>query len=178
MNVHIGEILKQSGLYRRFHYEGDLDLAEADLDGGVEIDLKLTNVSSRILVEGVVKTSIILECARCLESFDWPVEIEIQEQFLPAKSPELEDRDLGWDNLSLFAFSEDRIELYEVLRQNILASIPAKPLCDEECPGLDWNNEDEDSEEESVNENTVTDPRLLPLLGIKRRSEEEGNKSN
>ncbi len=169
MVIQVGDILKQPGLYTHYSYHGDFDIAEVDLLGKVDVKFKLTNAGSRIVLKGRIKTSIKLQCVRCLEDYSQPVDVEVWEEFLPEGSPELDAEVLTWDNLSLFAYKNNEIDVYEVIRQNILASIPIKPLCDENCKGIEgpWFAK----EEEEI------DPRLLPLLKIKETGGEKNGKS-
>jgi uncharacterized protein len=176
MQIPVGDILKQPGLSKEYHFEGPIDLVQVDLAGDITVDLKLTNVSSRILIKGTIKAPVFLTCSRCIEEFTLELEIPIEEEFLPEGSPELEEETMGWDNLSLFEYSQDQIDLYEVIRQNIISAIPYKALCAELCPGIkDSSTKSEKSEEQeglSDEEKNSIDPRLLPLLNIRKKSQD------
>jgi uncharacterized protein len=168
MIVHISEILKEPGLEKAFHFKGPLDLEFVSLAGDMEITFKLSNAGSRVIVSGRVKAPVFLNCSRCLSRIREEIEISVQEQFLPSDSPELEAEILDWESVSLFPFSNDVIELNEVIRQNVLASIPIKPLCRQDCQGLAYKDA---GEEEDVGAKPGIDSRLLPLLQIKSRAE-------
>ena len=84
MKIPVHNILKQTGLSENFHYKGSVDLIQVDLADDIEIEVKLTNAASRIIVTGTLKTSITLTCSRCLEQFNLPLTILLQEEFLPA----------------------------------------------------------------------------------------------
>jgi len=61
----------------------------------------------------------------------------VEEQFLPHDSPEVpQDEELDPGQLSVFVYENDVIEIDEVIRQNLVASLPSKPLCAEDCKGL------------------------------------------
>jgi uncharacterized protein len=135
LNIH--DIRKQPGLSMTWDYEDTPDIAEVDLEDKVYVKLKLTNVASRILVEGSIRTAVKLECARCLVDYVCPLEFSFIEEFLPEGSPELSEHDtLSWEDLSRFSFSGDIIDIYEMIRQNIITAVPVKPLCSEDCKGL------------------------------------------
>jgi uncharacterized protein len=174
MQVTITDILRQPGLSRDFHYEGPIDLIQVELVGDIEVDLKLTNASSRIIVTGMIRARAKLPCSRCIEEYVQVLEIPVQEEFLPEGSPELDEETMGWDNLSLFEYSENQIDLYELIRQNIVSAVPIKPLCVENCPGIkDSSIKSEDEEGLSDDENNSIDPRLLPLLNIRKNSQDD-----
>jgi uncharacterized protein len=116
------------------------------VSGTVEIDgntsqaqgrVSLTRTNRGILVWGTMNTSVEVSCARCLDSFNCPLVLEIEEEFLQTTNtasgrllPAPEEPD---------AFTIDEyqiINLAEVVRQYGLAALPMKPLCREDCTGL------------------------------------------
>ncbi|MCK5577505.1 MAG: DUF177 domain-containing protein [Dehalococcoidales bacterium] len=115
------------------------------MSGTVEIDgntsqtqgrVSLTRTNRGILVRGTIDTSVEVSCARCLNSFSCPLALDIKEEFYPATDtasgqlPAPEDAD---------AFTVDEhqvIDLAEVVRQYGLTTLPMKPLCREDCTGL------------------------------------------
>ncbi len=70
---------------------------------------------SGIIVSGKIKTTISLECARCLESTDRPYEVSFQ-QYFPS---DLNEIDVSND-----------------VRESVLIDLPFKALCKEDCRGL------------------------------------------
>lgn len=171
MKVYVGDILRQPGLSKSFNFTGKLELEGVNPAGNVEVSFKLNNASSRVLVSGIIKAPIILSCARCVENFTQDLEIEVHEEFLPIGSPELEDEKLGWDNLSIFSYSNDELDLLEIIRQNVIASIPIKPLCRENCKGLGAQFLSGNGIELASNGKWKVDSRLLPLLEIKNKEQ-------
>jgi len=136
-NISIRDIRRQAGLTKKVEYNESFDVAEVELSGPVKIFLKLTNASSRITVNGHIEAHVLLTCSRCLETYSHHLNFDFFEEFLPEGSPELIIRkDLDWEDLSRFSYVGDSIDVYEMIRQNILAEIPIKPLCDENCRGL------------------------------------------
>ncbi|HEY3997963.1 MAG TPA: DUF177 domain-containing protein [Candidatus Xenobia bacterium] len=133
----IRDIKKALGVHMRVSETERLLLEGVDLVGPVHFDLKLTNAGSRILVEGIVEATARVQCARCVETFDLHEKIDIHEEFLPSGSEELpKGPDLHPEELSVFIYDEDRIDIEEVIRQNIIAALPIQPLCRPDCGGL------------------------------------------
>ncbi|MHB2015664.1 MAG: YceD family protein [Candidatus Xenobia bacterium] len=103
----------------------------------IHVRFKLTNAATRILVEGTLKSRARLECNRCTEPFELPLEVEVHEEFLPEGSKEMpQGPDLSADELDVFVYHEDRIDAEEIIRQNIIAALPMMALCQEACRGL------------------------------------------
>ncbi|MFP4497853.1 MAG: YceD family protein [Vulcanimicrobiota bacterium] len=171
MQVHISEILKQPGKTMDYIYEGPFDVVQVDIPEDIWVELKLTNAQSRVIVKGRIEAIVSLECARCAETFDHEMITEVEEQFLPENSPELQEDKLSWDNLSLFEYFDDNIDIYEMVRQNILAAIPTKPLCKADCRTVIEENKSESEAGILEEEEKSIDPRLLPLLKIQEKAE-------
>jgi len=85
---------------------------------------KLENI---IYLEGVVTGKLSLLCSRCLERFQYLLNIEIKEKFTQVPSEE--------DEYITF-LDRDKINLIDLLENNILMSLPIKKLCNEDCKGL------------------------------------------
>lgn len=152
-------------------YETVEELEDSDLklDGPVELQLKLTNAESRILVQGKAKGSVTVECARCNEEFHLPLEIELDESFVREDSPEADVS--GLDTYEVLTYKEDRLVLDEMLRQNLLAAVPMQPICqDGRCQGM-CDQCGANLNTDTCNcENDEIDPRWDALIEIKNRS--------
>jgi uncharacterized protein len=92
--------------------------------------IRVVRVREGLLVQGIVKSQLCLECVRCLESFVLPITLELEEIFrLPgagARSPDVPYAvgDDGW------------LDLAPLLREDAWVAIPMKPLCHADCKGL------------------------------------------
>jgi uncharacterized protein len=95
--------------------------------------------SEGILVHSEHFAPITIECARCLDEAVVKIEGVLDEEFLPSTDvrtglpvdvPGAEEDDQPRID------EHHEIDLYEVLRQNILTNLPMHPLCSASCPGL------------------------------------------
>jgi uncharacterized protein len=99
--------------------------------------VRIQNVGTRLQARVELATEIELECVRCMTAFPYPMVLEFCEYYSEASrldresSPELTEEDL-----ETFTYSGDRLDLTEAIRQNMLLSVPAYPLCQEDCGGL------------------------------------------
>ncbi len=86
---------------------------------------------------GRVKTTLDLECGRCLEAFRFPVDASFDVLYLPhaetAGEGEVEVED---DDLTTAYYRDDQIDLAQLVREQFYLAIPMKPLCREACEGL------------------------------------------
>lgn len=90
-------------------------------------------------LQGAFHALVWLECARCLEYFQLPVDFEVHEEFSlvgtpAALSPQgfatVEDRD------SFPVFESNWLNVEELLRQYLILQLPMAPVCRPDCLGL------------------------------------------
>lgn len=112
---------------------GQEDLPEAILQG----TLRLMHTNAGILVRGRLTATATAACARCLEPVAVPLAFEVEEVYVPtidivtgkSVTPDEEDRALWIDEHHI-------LDLAEVLRQNVLITMPLNVLCRDDCRGL------------------------------------------
>jgi uncharacterized protein len=91
--------------------------------------VRVTRVQGGLLVQGTVESQLAQECVRCLEPFELPITLEVEDTFrLPGASPKIDTpytvSEGGW------------LDLSPLLREQSWLAIPMKPLCDPSCRGL------------------------------------------
>jgi uncharacterized protein len=79
-------------------------------------------------LEGKVLTEISLPCSRCLVSFNHKVDLQIHERFSTNSDNKDEDEIIFIDS--------DTIDVTDIIKNNILLSLPIKKLCKDDCKGL------------------------------------------
>ncbi len=141
LQFNVAQLLKQpTGARREYDinaeiptWDGELELV-APLTGHVQ----LTRAGSGILVIGQFQTVVELVCGRCLEPFEAPVQIEVEEEFVPMVSLVTgEAAALDPDQDSANLVDEHHIlDLTEIVRQDLWINLPASPLCRLDCRGL------------------------------------------
>lgn len=91
--------------------------------------VRVIRVQGGLLAQGTVESQLGLECVRCLEPFNLPITLELEETFrLPGTSPRAD---------ALYAVSEAGwLDLAPLLREQCWLSVPMKPLCRPDCKGL------------------------------------------
>jgi uncharacterized protein len=142
-----------------------------DLTSPVHVKLKLMNTGRTVLVSGTLKTTVRMTCSRCLKDFDLPVGIKIDEeyskrQYVPRAGKAGEEIELKEKDF-VFEIGEDNIiDMDEAIRQNIIVSLPIKPVCDKACK----------LPEPVKEKKKKTDPRLEKLGRLVLRSEAKEDK--
>ena len=107
----------------------DLGLEVIGVPSGadVELNLKLEAVVEGVLVSGTARAPLTGECVRCLDPLTDEVEVTFAELFV-APGNDGDDETL-W-------LQDDLIELEPVVRDAVVLTLPLRPLCEEDCPGL------------------------------------------
>ncbi len=124
---------------------GKEDLQLDEHDPGIQDVLALTATihadETNFLVEGELNGLLLHECVRCLESFATPADLSFQAVYKDrsqrrSKEPEAVPGDSEREETDCHSVVEQRIELQEMLREQLILSIPMQPLCSEGCQGL------------------------------------------
>jgi len=105
--------------------------------GLVKGRVKLVRTNRGILATGKLGSQLKLNCCRCLETFDLPVNFNIEEEYFPSIDIYTGSRLASPEEPDNFTVDEHHtLDLTEAIRQNTLLAIPMKPLCRPDCPGV------------------------------------------
>ena len=88
-------------------------------------------------VTGRATTRLELDCGRCLEPFEIPVDAKFELRYIPAtENTGEEEREIEEDDLTTAFYREGALDVIEMLREQFTLATPMKPLCTEACRGL------------------------------------------
>lgn len=156
--------------------------------GPVELVMTVRKDGDLYKLAGQIRGSVELTCSRCLEAFPLPLEVPFDLRYLPqhlnlgAAGPADADDDadeddddgdgvggeVGGDDLTTAFYRDDRIDLVQLIREQILLALPMKPLHSEACKGLCPNCGANLNETTCDCKSEWIDPRLAPLQNLKR----------
>ncbi|HHY36830.1 MAG TPA: DUF177 domain-containing protein [Firmicutes bacterium] len=139
MRINVADLKKTPGAQLEISLEEPLPslaeegVQEVRLLAPVRVDLRLRNVDGVILAEGKIRAQVSLCCSRCLKEFSQNLEVAVNEAYsdagdFPGKGEEEED--------GIIFFSGNYIDLTAAVRENLLAALPMKVTCREDCRGL------------------------------------------
>jgi uncharacterized protein len=98
----------------------------------VDLDVLAEAVVEGVLVSGTVTARVTGECARCLDPISDEVEVEFRELFAYPDSA----TDVSTDEDEVSRVVDELIDLEPVVRDAVLLSLNASPVCSPDCPGL------------------------------------------
>jgi uncharacterized protein len=103
----------------------------------VELDLRLESVVEGVLVTGSATATATGACVRCLDPVAVPVDVRFQELFAYADRA-AHHREVGADDdeTDEHTLEGDLFDLEPVLRDTVVPTLPFKPVCRPDCPGL------------------------------------------
>jgi uncharacterized protein len=88
-------------------------------------------------VTGRVRTRLQLECGRCLEPFEIPVDNAFELRYVPHVENTGEgEREVEEDDLTTAFYKDETLDLAELMHEQFLLTMPMKPLCSTSCKGL------------------------------------------
>jgi uncharacterized protein len=117
----------------------DVDLEREDVE--IKGDISLRGEAERHIaqtdIKGVIAFAADVECTRCLKPvpssflFDFEVSYVTPENFSGEREKELLESELATD-----VSESGRIDLNDVVREQILLNLPEQTLCKDECKGI------------------------------------------
>lgn len=140
-------------------------------------DLELYADGAHAFAAGTFRGELTVACSRCINPVTLHLEETLRMTFMPrGEIPDDDDEPAGDDDaeglevsdedLDVFPFDGERIDLEPLLREQFVLAIPYAPLCAETCKGL--------CPQCGIDRNTATctceppiDPRLAALKGLK-----------
>lgn len=125
-------------------HQYDIGLAEpaSDLLDFSPVRGRLTVLKSGVTlhVTGLLDYTARQHCSLCLKSFEAHGQAEIDLFYRPQTKEDLagagKELELKADELDMVLYLGQEIDLWPELREALLLSLPAKPVCREDCRGL------------------------------------------
>ena len=123
---------------------------------------------------GRVTTRLQLECGRCLEPFEIPIDSPFELRYVPLvetagdgktgdADEDVNEREVAEDDLTTAFYKEDSIDLGALMHEQFVLALPMKPLHDPACKGLCVHCGTNLNEETCACAPERTDPRLAVL---------------
>lgn len=168
-----GVIIKSRVAFDRFPGVKDLCREEAVLFlSPIRLKIQLRRVSRFVETAGSLQTSVRLSCSRCLGDYSHSLTVDFGATFtktIPAPDAPQEEADveLTAESIDLFQFHGKEIDLTEAIQEQILLSLPLRPLCQEECKGLCSRCGEDLNKRVCGCGGKAVDPRLAVLEGLK-----------
>ena len=136
LKIDLSDIARTPGTRGRYSVSERLaPTAACTCIGPVTGEITAENTGSLLLVRGPLRAVLRLSCVRCLTEFDYPVAIDLEEEFATADT----DPDVGTidrDEPEAAAMSEYELDVRELVRQQVMLRVPMAAVCRPDCRGI------------------------------------------
>ncbi|MBF0592862.1 MAG: DUF177 domain-containing protein [Nitrospirae bacterium] len=126
--------IKDEGLVVELNMGVSLDTAK--VKGPVRGNLSVDKSGDSVLINGTARLEMTLTCSRCLREFDSDLEVAINLTYMPWQDDDLEERDLQETDMDIGFYTNDEIDIHQLVTEQILLNMPMKIVCRDTCMGL------------------------------------------
>jgi uncharacterized protein len=98
---------------------------------------KVRLAGNEVFVNGHVETRAQVECDRCLQLIQTPVNTDFALEYIPGSEYESGGAaELTEAEMSVSVFDGEAIDVDEIVKEQILLAVPTRMLCREDCKGI------------------------------------------
>jgi uncharacterized protein len=132
----------------------------------IDVDLVYYRSGQELFFHGSLEGMIEGYCSRCLKSYAFPIKKEFGFVLTPEPLP-AKNKELSRDELGLSFYRADEIDLFPLIKEQVLLALPIRPLCKESCRGLCLNCGTNLNEEPCRCASSWDDPRMAVFRNLK-----------
>lgn len=139
VRIELDSLEGTSGSFAHAYGSGELDFTDerVRLIDPPEISGRAIRKGREVLLDGRLTTVAQVDCDRCLKSIDVPVRTEFSLQYVTAADYEtMHAAALEESDLALSVFDGEAIDVDEIVREQVLLTVPTRSLCREDCKGF------------------------------------------
>lgn len=148
-------------------------IKELENDIPVDAVLNVSVTGYGVNIKGHVKTDLKLVCDRCIEEYDYNVDVKVDEDFVNENvvAGDQKEYELTKGQFVEELKGREEIDITDFLYQTIILEIPPKKICKESCEGSE--------EYKKINSEKFIDERLEVFKSFSENnySEDENNKN-
>jgi uncharacterized protein len=128
------------------------------------------DIVADIRLKGSFSGTFRVPCARCVEPVEIPLKADFDLIFRPAAADtEATERSITAPETEIGYYLEDSLLLEDVLREQVLLSLPVRTLCKPDCKGLCPRCGENRNSTACTCEEGPADPRWEALSGLRGR---------
>lgn len=132
MKVQISDIISGKDRNKKIDYKFEIPKFEFEGDmiksmGSCEVVGIILSDNDMLLLNAEVKVDLEMICSRCLDTFIYPIDIDIEERFTTNSKSQDEEAVVVMD---------DVLDITEIVETSIISTLPIKRVCKEDCKGL------------------------------------------
>ena len=108
------------------------------LSGPATVSGKVWLAGNEVFVNGHVETRAKVECDRCLQPVETPVNTDFDLEYITGSEYESNGMavELTEAELSVSVFDGEAIDVDEIVKEQVVLAVPTRMLCREDCKGI------------------------------------------
>lgn len=117
----------------------EIDLAgePVTLNGTVCLDGETQKIHGKATVRGTIGADVLIDCTRCLEPIAKHFDIAFRAIFVDSSEENTDsEAEIGDEQLDESLVEDGKVDMAEVVREQILLALPEQIFCREDCKGL------------------------------------------
>ena len=107
----------------QFSFEGDI----IKPIGSCEVVGVISSDSDMLIINAKIKADLEMICSRCLDTFIYPIDIDIEERFTTNRNNQDDEAIVVMD---------DVLDITEIVETSIISTFPIQRVCKDDCKGL------------------------------------------
>ncbi|AQS09303.1 hypothetical protein CLOBY_14300 [Clostridium saccharobutylicum] len=132
MKVQISDIISGRDRSKKINYTFEMPKFDFEGDiikpiGSCEVVGVIFSDSDILILNAKIKTNLEMICSRCLDTFIYPIDIDIEERFT-TNSDSKDDEAI--------VVMDDVLDITEIVETSIISTLPIKRVCKDDCKGL------------------------------------------
>ena len=131
MKIQISDIVSGKGRHKNIDYTFEMNPFEFEGDiikpvSSCSVQGDISSKDNILLLNINIKVNLEMNCSRCLDTFIYPIDIDIEERFTNDSNSEDE----------AIIVIDDVLDINEVVETSIISTFPIKRVCKTNCKGL------------------------------------------
>ena len=107
------------------------------LSGPANVSGKVRLAGNEVFVDGRVDAQVRVECDRCLQPVEMPVNADFALEYISGSEyEESQAVELTEAEMSVSVFDGQAIDVDEIVKEQIVLAVPTRMLCREDCKGI------------------------------------------
>ena len=103
----------------------------------IKAQLRIEKVDTEVMVKGNLIADVKLQCSRCLKDFWSVLSVPVDVVYHPVEEFKIEDKHvIKVEELDMDFYSGEKLDLLDLIMEQIMLNLPMKPLCNELCKGI------------------------------------------
>ena len=174
MRIELANLEEGRGDFAQIFQPGALDLGDerTRISGPVTVTGKLRLRGAELVITGHLDGRVAVECDRCLKHVESSMNADFTCEYISGQMYESNNvAELTEEEMTVSVFDGEAIDVDEIVKEQILLSVPTRTLCRQDCKGICPVCGNDKNERDCNCETTEGDPRWAALRELRNGKE-------